>query len=367
MTETNFIQPWLDVQKMMFDAWQQSLSAAGSNETQKDGNIFAQSMQPVHEALNKWVDFANDIYSQNITQLGQAYPQYHKLFENISSAAGFNQDLNNFWQDLQSILSGKDSDPAGLYSKWNQNCSDLILKQAGLFLPEQVNEILNKGIGLCTLSGAKTGDFFKPWLNQMQNMHNLLLKSITGDQSAYIEFVRLWQDNFSASFGKIFNIPQFSMNRELMQKQLSGLGSLITFINTLNEYVATLVKTSQDTLGNIVTNYQSMVMDGSNPKTYKEFYEYWWRQNEAAYLQLFGTAEFARLIAQLLDAGVNFKKNFDDVLEKQLEFLPYPTKTDMDSVYKTLYTLKREVRALKKEFAAFKNESGINNTVSKED
>jgi len=365
MTESNFMQPWLDLQKKMLDSWQVDLGVGSQNDEKKENNIFAQSIKPVHDALDKWVNFANNVYAKNVNQFDN--PQYQEIIEKITSTANFNQNLNGFWEDLQACITGKESDPFRFYTRWNENYTKLISNQFGLFLPEQVKEFLGKGMNIYSLSTNTTNDFFKPWLDKAQNMHNLLLKSITGDQSAYIEFIKLWQDNFSSSFGKILNIPQFSMNREQMQKQMSGISSLITFINTLNEYVATLLKTSQDTFEKIVKDYQAMVIDGSNPKTYKEFYEYWWKQNEAAYLQLFGTSEFAKLIAQLLEAGANFKKKYDDLLEKQLEFLPYPTKTDMDSVYKTLDTLKREVRALKKELAALKEETGNNSSALKED
>lgn len=367
MADTNFMQPWLDFQKKMFDSWQVHLAGGQPSEEKKDSNIFAQSVQPVHDALNKWVDVACNLYNHNLNQLGNVSPDYQEIIEKITNASSFNQVLGKFWEDLQTCITGKESDPYKIYTGWNENYTKLFSNQLGLFLPEQVKEFLGKGMDLYSLATASTHDFFKPWLDKAQNMHNLLLKSLTGDQAAYIEFIKLWQENFSSSFGKMLNIPQFSMNREQMQKQLTGISSLITFINTLNEYIATLVKTSQDTFEKITKDYQSMALDGTNPKTYKEFYEYWWKQNEAAYLQLFGTSEFARLIAQLLDAGVNFKKKYDDMLEKQLELLPYPTKTDMDSVYKTLDTLKREVRALKKELATFKQETGSSTAASKED
>jgi chaperonin cofactor prefoldin len=177
---------------------------------------------------------------------------------------------------------------------------------------------------------------------------------MTGDQSSYNEFVKLWQGTFTSSIGKMVNVSQLSMNRETLQTQMSSINAMITLINTLNEYIATLVKTSQDTLEKLIIDYRAMVIEGNNPKSYSEFYDYWWKQNEAAYLQLFGTPEFARLSGQLLEAGCNYKKNFDDLMERQLEFLPYPTKTDMDSLYKTVDTLKRDMRNIKKEFEGLK-------------
>lgn len=104
-----------------------------------------------------------------------------------------------------------------------------------------------------------------------------------------------------------------------------------------------------------------MVVAGTNPKTYKEFYDYWWKTNEEAYLKVFATPEFSEVMGKALDAGVNFKKEFDGLVEKQLEFLPYPSRNDMDSVYKTLDSLKREIRSLKKEIAALKEGKAKNN------
>jgi hypothetical protein len=67
---------------------------------------------------------------------------------------------------------------------------------------------------------------------------------------------------------------------------------------------------------------------------------------------LFSTEEYSKLQSKVLDASVNFKKEYDKLLEKQLEFLPFPSKSDMDGVYQTLDDLKREVRDLKKRVAA---------------
>lgn len=354
MTDNHLMQSWIDFQKKVFKSLDESLTAKGQSEAQTNTNVFAQSMQPFQDALKNWVDLANNTYAKNIKLLGESYPLYKETIEKYADITSFNNELKKFWEDLNASITDKESDAAKFSAKWIEGYTKLISDQLLLFVPEDVKSLYDKTVDIYKVSNNTTHDFWAPWMEKAENMQELLTKSFFGDQDAYIEFLKLWQSTFSSSFGKVFNIPQFLVNPEQMQKQLGSINALITFTNALNEYITILLKKSQETFEKIVKDYQSMVAEGTNPKSYKEFYEYWWKQNEAAYLQLFGTEEFAKLIGQVLDAGVSFKKRYDDLLEKQLEFLPYPTRTDMDSVYKTLDSLKREIRALKKEVAALK-------------
>jgi len=354
MADTNFMQPWLDLQKKVLDSWQESVAPSTPAEEKKSTNIFMDSMRPFQEAMNQWVNLVTDTTTENLKKMGKDAPFFQETFDKIISATTFQQDLKKFYDDLNATITGKDSDPTKFFSRWSDYYGKLVGNQLLTSLPDQIKNLFGKGMGGFDLSSMTGPDFFKQWLETAQNMNNLLIKSMTGDQSAYADFVKAWQDNFTASFGQAFNLPQFTMNREQMEKQISSVDSMVTFINLLNEYVTTLVKTSRETMSKLVADYQALVVDGKNPQTFKEFYEYWWKMNEGAYHKLFSTDEFSKLMAELIDAGVNYKKKYDELLEQQLAFMPFPSRTDMESVYKTMDSMKREIRALKKEVAMLK-------------
>ncbi len=353
-SKQNFMTAWLDSQKKMLDYWQETINPTEKVE-EKAPSIFEESMKPFQDIMQKLVEVSSDLYSQSIRNMNDIFPQ-QQIVDRMLNGASLYQNLYKFWEDLNLNITGKDSDALKLITRWNEEYMKFVSNYFISSLPEPMNKFFNQALEIYNMSTSATGNFFKPWLDESQNMQSLLVKSMNGDQAAYIEFNRLWREKFASSYGKIFNIPEFSMNREQMQKQMRSMQALINFINVMNEFVATIVKVNQETLEKNIKDYQEMVAAGTNPKTFKEYYEYWWKQNEAAYLKLFGTTEFSKLLSQLLDAGVNYKKEFDDLLEKQLQFLPYPSKTDMDSVYKTLDTLKRDVRALKKEVKSLKEE-----------
>ncbi|KGK88220.1 hypothetical protein DP73_13060 [Desulfosporosinus sp. HMP52] len=360
----DFMEMYFENQKKMFDYWQDLMNVVVTPKDKAQGkkeepnSDFEESLRPTQEMTKQWFEF-NDQYLKNISKV--FFPlQFNKIF----SGANIYQNLYEIWEDLIKTFTGKDSDPITFCNKWIKDYQKLLSSNFIFYLPEQVQNFSKKFIEIYSLSTDTSQKFLHPWLEGSQTLQNLLTKSITGDKTAYIEFVKLWNEKFSSTYGKIFNMPIFSMNRELMQKQMHSINASINFINTMSEFFATMAKVSQETFEKIIKDYQEMLVKGNNPKTFKEFYEYWWKQNEAAYHKLFGTDEFSKLISQVMDAGVNFKKEFDSLLENTLKFLPYPTRTDMDSLYRTLDDLKREVRALKKEVIMLKEIKANTVTIS---
>lgn len=359
----NYVEYLFDNQKKMYDFWQDSVTMLFNPkekvEDKKDSpppNIMEESFKSTQDFMKKWVDFSSDFYSKGSNSFSPTYPQ--DIFNKMLNGANLYQNLNKFWEDLKDTFTGKESTPLQFYTKWNEEYLKMVSNNFIAYLPEQIKIFFKEPQDVYKMFSDTNLKYLNPWIEGAQEFQSLLLKSMTGDNNSFIDFNRLWNEKFSSSYGKIFTMPQFSMNREQMQKQMHSVNALINFSTSMNEFIATMSKVYQETFMKIIKDYQEMVSEGTNPKTFKEFYEYWLHQNEAAYQNLFGTDEFSKLISQLLDAGVGYKKNIDDQLEKQLKFLPFPTKTDMDSVYKTLDTLKRDVRSLKKEIAALEQEKG---------
>lgn len=98
-----------------------------------------------------------------------------------------------------------------------------------------------------------------------------------------------------------------------------------------------------------------MLKNGTQPKTFKEFYEYWSKENENAYQKLFNTEDFSKLLAEVVDSSMVFKMRCDNLMEEYISFMPIPTKTEINSLYKTVYELKKELKSVKKELKELKD------------
>ncbi|MFM8331320.1 MAG: poly(R)-hydroxyalkanoic acid synthase subunit PhaE, partial [Candidatus Methylumidiphilus sp.] len=65
--------------------------------------------------------------------------------------------------------------------------------------------------------------------------------------------------------------------------------------------------------------------------------------------KLFQTEDFSRLQGELLDAGLTARTHYFKIMEMQLYDLPIALRSEMDDLYKTVYDLKKKVRALEQQ------------------
>ena len=80
---------------------------------------------------------------------------------------------------------------------------------------------------------------------------------------------------------------------------------------------------------------------------------------DRAYESLLMTDAFAKSFCGFADRYAKFMVAQNKVLERMLSSLPIPTNTDMKSLYKTVYDLRKEVRDLKKALAAMEEKKGV--------
>lgn len=368
--QESFMDQWFGTQKKMVDTWKETMNSfSGMSESKSEDDkeekedFFKASMKTVQESYDKWINQANDRFLKDMNTFQKSSQEaLTKMF----GGASLYQDLGKFWADLTSNVTGKDKDIKAFYEKWNDNYMKMMTDYYVSNMPEPMQMFFKEPMNIFQMYKGSSNKFFNPWNEELEKMSSLLTKSMTGDSESYAEFNKIWNEKFSDTFGKVFTMPEFSMNREQMQKQMGMLNEMVKFSTTMNQFYATMAKQTQETFKDLVKSYQDMVKDGTNPKSFKEFYDFWLTRNEESFRDLFSTDDYSKMVAQVLDAQVNVKKEFDNFMEKQLEFLPYPTKTDMDSVYKTIDTLKREVRDLKKEITALKKEKEVKEKDTKE-
>lgn len=344
---SNFMKQWVDHQTQAYNAYQNNFFKPfeGSTSTEKEQSTDSLCFSKFH---NQWLKMSNDFINKNINFLDKN--SYGELFQKLASSSNLYCKLNHFWVDLNQVLTKNDPEALMEFSsQWQKKYMNFLTEHFFSYLPESTQSLLKEPMEICQAYFHSMENFFQPWIHNTKDFQELFLKIYSGDKDAFLSYTKLFREDYEKSFGKLFKAPVAGINREYLEKQIASLDSFIDYTYTLNEFFATIYKVGSQTIEKIITNYQDMAKEGSQPKTFKEFYEYWWQQNEKAYVSLFNTNDFSKLLGHLTDTTVVFKKNFDNLMEQQLQVLPLPTKTDMHSLYKTIYDLKKEVKSLKKE------------------
>ncbi|PAB58968.1 poly(R)-hydroxyalkanoic acid synthase subunit PhaE [Anaeromicrobium sediminis] len=340
----NFMENVFDSQKKMFDMWKNTVVPCSTEkESLKDPSFIDSSL----EMMNKWNE-VNSKFFENIMDFSKENPVYSTYDKMFSSMNSYNT-LFNMWKDFQDkAFNTNPFDMNSFMDSWKKQYFDMVGTTFSPVLPQKVQKLYKDSIDIYKSHMTNASNLFKPWTDNSAPLNELYTKTLMGDANAFVEFTKLLKENYESSYGKFFDIPTLGLNRNYFEVNLKSMESYINYINTTNEFTSTLYKVAYETMENIISESLNMGKENKEPQSFREFYEYWWRKNEEAYNNLFNTDDFAKLLSHVVDSGVNFKKDFDNVLEQQFSFLPFPLKSDLNSLYKTVYDLKKQVRDLSK-------------------
>ncbi len=156
---------------------------------------------------------------------------------------------------------------------------------------------------------------------------------------------RTFYDN---TFSKLLNAPSFGRDMEFWERQKSIFDRFVKFNIAATEFYSRIGDIAQDATKQVLEDYVKMSGEGTQPKSFDEFYKYWAKAVSAAYDKVLLSEELSILAGKMVDELSRFKAAFDKAWESYLALFPIPKKSDLDDLYKTVYELKKEVKALKK-------------------
>ena len=102
-----------------------------------------------------------------------------------------------------------------------------------------------------------------------------------------------------------------------------------------------------------------MLEDPEKEITFKDYYDLWIKVNSKAINDFYFTDEFSEFFGEYANNAYDFKVKSDEFMESVLSAFPVPTNSEMKSLYKTIYDLRKEVRDLKKEIGRLKKNTEV--------
>ncbi len=339
----DYFKQMMDMQKDFYENWQKNFSPDLSEN-------FGAMFKPYFDLNQK---FFGSLKS------GDAFDVYKKML------GGSETYLSVFklWQNLvENSIKPMKLNAKEMIENWESEMSRNFTAYVMPYVPEQFKTYVKNPTTLFKLYRDITNMLLGPWLDDYEvDFEKYIIKGPNEYSLGYIDFVSLWKENYELTIGKILNSPAFGSNREYIEKQNEFVNTFVQYLTNIGEFSASIYATSFDTVKKVIADFAEMAMTDAQPKTFREFYEYWSKEIDGAYDKLFTTQEFSKLIGHYVDSTMDFKMKLDSVMEDFVKLLPVPTRSEMNSLYKTVDTLKREVRDLKKEIEELKSCSGVEN------
>ena len=365
----DFWKKSLEFQQNMVKNWMDTMQGAaqGSADTAENaGNPLSAVMKTYQDMYSNW---QNQFMGSPLMKL---YPWSYNLFNTSNTPFDIANKMMNggkTYTDLFGIwqrLSGK-----GPFESRDELIKCLDENRAAFerlsedfmmpFVPEAMRPLVAQARALMKQFEGLGQDFIRPWTEIGKSTSENMQKILKGDQSAYAALYKALNEAYNDSFGKLFSATGLGLTKEQNEEILNQFDSFFRMMLALTELLALVADVSKDNMVSLVEAYQDMVSKGSEPKSMKEFYNLWLKINEDSFVKVFGTPQFAQIFGEFSKRACEFKIHLDKVLERTLNWLPVPKNSEMSSLYKTVYELRKSdyfqnesIEALKAEVAALK-------------
>jgi class III poly(R)-hydroxyalkanoic acid synthase PhaE subunit len=270
-------------------------------------------------------------------------------FSKVFRAADAFTRLYEIWEPLAKALQKQALDADSFKDLWDPaKYSETIDKIFGFGTPSAAAGLSGNVSDLLETWGARGEQFVKPWAEALRTNVDASLAAQAGDPEAATEVFRGLYAAFDRTFGKFLTMPAVGKDREqveLLSRTIHRYGIYLAKSNELQRQMHRIAQQAMERVGETMAQ---KVDNGEPIKGFGDFVQLWTKTNEEAFLGFFRTEEFSQLQGVVMEAALDCRKQFHELMEAVLGDLPIALRSEMDDVSRTNYMLNKSVRALKK-------------------
>lgn len=346
---------------------------------ENDFNIFDQYLESQKKLMDMWSQMAQN-YGQNFNNplIQNPAEQYQKFFSQMMGSNPFQGYYGSPMEVVGKLGQGSEV-YYNIYKLWTEIYSKNIepnqenfeklaedVKAQSLnllnsyvmpYLPENLQNTINESLNMNSTFVNTMQTVYGPWSESVIELSDAFMKGAFKDPEGFLEYFNKWRVNYDKTFNKFLQMPQMGIQRNEQAQILEATDKYIKFMVYFTQFMVRMNSILKSTTNEVIEKSFDRLKKGEQPKTFDEFYKFFKKTIGEKFDEIFLTGEFSTLLATFTNSLLDLKIATDKVVESQLKMLPIPVKSDMDSLYKTVYELKKEVRAMKKELAKLESES----------
>lgn len=338
------MKTWADAQKTAFDGWYKMAQAApkaGARTPQMPD--FSALLKP---AVENW--------TKNAGPTSEKFAD-----EMLRSQMGMMETLNLLTKAWRTVMphmeKGTDwqSDLRRFADEWSRQAMGAPdnLSESG----EEISELWNSFLG-------EWGPALKPWMMSANQMvHGYLGEGLLSgglgldrlmvfDKSALPHLLNVDPET-DLAFRRLAEIPRVGSSREQIATLLHAFDAYVEFRKAVNKYRALVSDAMRDAVERTMDRLAKLSAEGESVNSIRALNRIWLETADEAFTDVYSSDKYAEVMRELSSAGMKYKIEQRKVVEMILKAFDIPTRSELDDAYRTLYALRKDVKALKKELA----------------
>jgi class III poly(R)-hydroxyalkanoic acid synthase PhaE subunit len=324
------MQTWTEAQKKMWDSW--FGLAQGMSEPAKVPNMMEQWRWLAEQGMQTWTSGSGPTIKGVVEQMSASQASVMRFLELSTKAWQMIAPKVEAGEDWQSVLSN-------FSNQWFQQ---LVGGPAGFM---SASNDINQLWRFYTEEWQKLG---QPWLQSWMHSPWHFSQAMVGAGSELAELTRLHWDAYERSVGRMTETPRMGFNRELMSKFIDGFDTWVDFRKASADYHMLLAKSSAQAFEEVIKELVAISERGEKIDSVRQLMNLWMDTIDQNFSRLYKSEEYLNIQRALSTAVMTYRIKEQEIVEIAMKSLNLPTRSELDDAYRSLYELRREVKALKK-------------------
>ncbi|MGC2424320.1 MAG: poly(R)-hydroxyalkanoic acid synthase subunit PhaE [Nitrospirota bacterium] len=256
--------------------------------------------------------------------------------------------LYEVWMPLFQAMQERVTDPGNLKKILDPvQLKEVIDKTFG-FSPDGIKELSSQTSKVYDTWSIAATEFLGPWMDGVQENIKNLPQLIQGHPESLTNIFHNVFNSYDSTFGRLFHVRQVGKDREKIELLLRGMDDLSVFLSRAVKYQYVMYMTGLKAAERVVEVFASRIKD-NEIHGFNEFFDLWIDVSEKKYLELGKTKEYAMLQGELMNSSMTVRGHYFKLMELYLYDVPVALRSEMDDLYKTIYVLKKKLRALQRQ------------------
>lgn len=195
--------------------------------------------------------------------------------------------------------------------------------------------------------------FMQPWLTAISQTPTRWAQSANAAQpsAAAGEFANLFWGAFQQTWGQWLAAPSLGLTRQFNDQQKRVYALWLDQQRALVDYQRLLGDAWIDAFTAYLQKLIGLAQSGKPVESQRQLIDLWVEVADARFLDLFHSDQYAQAQGRLLKSSMDLRSQQRALSEVWLRMNDLPTRSDLDEAHRTLYELRKEVKALKKTLA----------------
>jgi class III poly(R)-hydroxyalkanoic acid synthase PhaE subunit len=200
--------------------------------------------------------------------------------------------------------------------------------------------------------------FGQPWEAVLRSTPGQLGQALAGDPAALGAMSDAYRTAYQQTLGRAAASPNLGMTRELSRKLQAGFDAYVHLNLSHLEYQAVVGEIWEAAFKQFGEDLAALAERGETVEHVRDLILMWTRGAEGVFLQAFRSERYVLAQGKLLNANMAYRLAQRQVMEEILKIYDLPTRSELDEAHRRIYTLGKEVKALKKQVAALHSALG---------